>query len=41
MKAHINAQWKVIRGVKEQLAHVVKEQKRKTTKKRIGQNERN
>ena len=30
MKAQINAQWKVIRGVKEQLAHVVKEQKRKT-----------
>ena len=30
IKAKTNAQWKVIRGVKEQLAHVVKEQKRKT-----------
>ena len=30
MKAQIDTQWKVIRGVKEQLAHVVKEEKRKT-----------
>ena len=30
MKAQIDTQWKVIRGVKEQLVHVVKEQKRKT-----------
>ena len=29
MKAQIETQWKVTRGVKEQLAHVVKEQKRK------------
>ena len=29
MKAQINAQWKVIRRVTEQLAHVVKKQKRK------------
>ena len=34
MKAQINAQWKVIRGAKEQLAHVVKEQKRKTEQKK-------
>ena len=30
MKAQIDTPWKVIRGVKEQLAHVVKEQKRET-----------
>ena len=30
INAQIDTQWKMIRGVKEQLAHVVKEQKRKT-----------
>ena len=32
MKAQIDTLWKVIRGVKAQLAHVVKEQNRKLNK---------
>ena len=33
IKAQTDTQWKAIRGVREQLAHVVKEQKRKTEQK--------